>query len=34
MLLLPKLLIIWLSNLSDLSITDEGYSRNMLGSGI
>ena len=27
-LLLPKLRIIWLSNLSILSVPDEGYSRN------
>jgi hypothetical protein len=27
-LLLPKLSIIWLSNLSMLSVHDEGYSRN------
>jgi len=29
-LLLPKLKIIWLSNLSILSVPDEGYSRNVL----
>jgi hypothetical protein len=28
-LLLPKILIIWLSNLLILSVPDEGYSRNM-----